>query len=87
MAFQDTAAHLDVPTVERLRTALELGKWPNDQPLSSEQKQTIMETLLTWEHAHLPPEQRTGYMPRPDCGPTSTDDRSQRIPTVDSDER
>lgn len=87
MAFQDTAAQLDAATIERLRTALELGKWPDDQALTAEQKQTIMEALLTWEHKNLPPEERTGYMPKADCGPTGTVDRSQRIPAVDSDEQ
>ena len=86
MAFQDTAANLDAATIERLRTALELGKWPDGQPASAEQKQTIMEALLTWEQAHLPPEERTGYMPRPDCGPAPAHDPARRIPTVDSDE-
>ncbi|MEX0584805.1 MAG: DUF1315 family protein [Natronospirillum sp.] len=87
MAFQDTAAQLDAATISRLRTALELGKWPDGQLLSTEQKQTTLEAVMIWEQVHLPMEERTGYLPQPDCGSATVPHSHERIPTVSSDDR
>ncbi len=48
---------------ERLKTAVELGKWHNGNKLSTEQRQLCMQAVIAYEHNNLPPEQRTGYIP------------------------
>lgn len=60
--FQDTAMHLPKAIVDRMRTALEMGSWPDGQTLSQEQKATTLEAVMIWELFHLPPEQRTGFI-------------------------
>lgn len=56
---------LDEEMVARLKTAVEIGKWPNGIVLTPEQRQTCMQAVLAWEHTHLPVEQRTGYIEKP----------------------
>ncbi len=62
MNIEQTLATLTPEIVDRLRTAVELGKWPSGQPVSAEQRATCMQAVLVWEHAHLPENQRTGYI-------------------------
>lgn len=50
--------------VEKLKTAVEIGKWPNGVALTKEQRQTCMQAVLVWEHKHLPENERTGYIDR-----------------------
>ncbi|TGG95725.1 DUF1315 family protein [Natronospirillum operosum] len=67
-SFAEAATQLPREIIDRMREALALGHWPDGQVLTPEQQQTTMETVLTWEAAHLPPEQRTGYIDRSSCG-------------------
>lgn len=48
--------------VEKLRTAVEIGKWANGVALTAEQRQTCMQAVLIWENKHLPEHERTGYI-------------------------
>jgi len=73
MSFVDTAKNLDFPTYEKLKTAVEIGKWPTGQALTDEQKAICMEAVLTYEAANVPEGQRTGYMEQ-SCKSTSTED-------------
>lgn len=62
MNIEQTLATLPPEIVDRLRTAVEIGKWPSGQSVSAEQRATCMQAVLVWEHAHLPENQRTGYI-------------------------
>lgn len=48
---------------ERFKSAIEIGRWPDGNALSDEQKKLCMEAIITFEHAHLTKEQHTGYVP------------------------
>ncbi len=48
---------------QNLKTAVELGKWPDGNKLSAEQRQLCMQAVIAYEHKHLPPEEHTGYIP------------------------
>lgn len=64
-----------------LKRAVELGKWPDGQSLSDEQRRLCMEAVIAYEHRHLPPEERTGYIaPRTKggCGDTGDSPRPLR---------
>ena len=74
---------MDVATYHSLRESLELGKWPDGQALSSEQKSLVMEALIRFGHQHLPEDQRVGYLPQPDCSSAPAD----LIPMRDEDGR
>jgi uncharacterized protein YeaC (DUF1315 family) len=48
----------------RLQRALETGRWPDGRALTAEQRQHSMRAVIAWGEAHLPPEQRVGYIDR-----------------------
>ena len=45
-----------------LKRAIELGKWPDGRPLSSEQRELCMQAVIAYDR-NLPEEQRVGYLP------------------------
>jgi uncharacterized protein YeaC (DUF1315 family) len=55
-------AALTPDIVDRLRTAVEIGKWPNGDRLTTEQRSTSMQAVIIWEMKNLPDNQRTGYI-------------------------
>jgi uncharacterized protein YeaC (DUF1315 family) len=46
----------------RLKLGVEIGKWPDGNSLTSEQKELCMQAIIAYEQA-LPEDQRTGYVP------------------------
>lgn len=64
MNIEQMLSVLDETIVDRLRTAVELGKWANGVALTKEQREICMQAVLAWEFKHLPEEQHTGYIDR-----------------------
>lgn len=64
MDYQSLIQSLTPDVVARLRSALELGRWPDGRPLSEAQKADCLDAIIQWEARHLPPEERTGYIDR-----------------------
>jgi len=62
MTPEAVLAALTPEIVDRLRTAVEIGKWPNGDRLTPEQRSTSMQAVLIWEMKNLPENQRTGYI-------------------------
>lgn len=52
---------------QNLKQSIELGKWPNGQVLSKEQKETCLQAVIAWEIKNLPENKRTGYMDGSGC--------------------
>lgn len=53
MSFEQVIAQMPQEVYERLRTAVELGKWPDGQVLSEEQKATSLQAVMAWQARHL----------------------------------
>ena len=64
MNIEQMLSVLDPEIVQRLKTAVEIGKWPNGVALTQEQREIYMQAVLAWEYKHLPEEERTGYIDR-----------------------
>ncbi len=64
MNIEQMLAALNPEIVARLKTAVEIGKWPNGIALTKEQRQTCMQAVYAWEIQNLPEEQRSGYIDR-----------------------
>jgi hypothetical protein len=64
MDYQKLIESMTPDIYQRLKQALELGKWPDGKALDAEQKQICMEAIINWESRHLSAEQRTGYIDR-----------------------
>jgi uncharacterized protein YeaC (DUF1315 family) len=47
---------------QNLKQSLELGKWPDGKPLTTEQRHNAMQAVIAWGEWHLPEEERVGYI-------------------------
>lgn len=65
MDKQTILATLTPEVVDKFRMAIELGKWADGRKLTIEQRDTCMQAVMVWEHEHLPPSERTGYIHKP----------------------
>lgn len=50
------------PVYERLRQALEIGRWPDGRRLDDAQRAHTMQMVIAWELRNLPAEERSGFM-------------------------
>ena len=64
MNIEQMLAVLDPEIVARLKTAIEIGKWPNGVALTPEQRKTCMQAVYAWEIKNLPETERSGYIDR-----------------------
>ena len=62
MDYEKLIASMTPDTYNRLKTAIEMGKWPNGVRLTEAQLELCMEAVLRWQIEHLEPQQYTGYM-------------------------
>ena len=72
MDLQQLLNNLTPDIYQNLKRAVELGKWPDGNRLSSEQRQLCMQAMIAYESKHLPPEQRTGHLPPKGIPPKPT---------------
>ena len=80
MDVQQLLSSLTPDIYHSLKRAVELGKWPDGNRLSAEQRQLCMQAMIAYEKKYLPPEQHTGYIepePHTHCG---TDDHDHDHP-------
>ena len=64
MNIEQVLSSLNPEIVEKFKTAIEIGKWANGEPLTQQQREICMQAVLIWEHKHLPETERTGYIDR-----------------------
>lgn len=63
MQFSDAIKKLTPDIYQALKTGVELGRWPNGQVLTNQQRSLSMEAVIRYEVEHqIPPEQRVGYI-------------------------
>lgn len=62
MNVEQMLSILNPEIVQKLKTAVEIGKWESGVVLTKEQRDTCMQAVLAWEYTHLPEEERTGYI-------------------------
>lgn len=63
MDFQTLLDSINPEIYENLKTAIEIGKWPDGRILTGEQREMCMQAVIAYEHKHMTPEERTGYVP------------------------
>lgn len=63
MDFKTLVQKLDPEIYQNLKTAIEIGKWPDGRALTEEQKMLSMQAVIAYEIEHQFPEaQRVGYV-------------------------
>lgn len=63
METNEIAANLKPEVIESFKRAIEIGKWPDGNALTSEQREVCMQAVIAYEYHNLPEEERTGYVP------------------------
>jgi len=64
---QSFAALIDAMSAEvhqQLKTAIELGKWPNGERLSADQVELCLQAVIAWDLKNLPETERVAYLDR-----------------------
>lgn len=65
MTFEKMIETMAPEVYRSLRRAVELGKWPNGERLSQEQRETSLRAVIAYEHRHQVAEQeRVGFIDR-----------------------
>lgn len=64
MDYQQLINAMTPELYRRLRLAVELGKWPDGQALTPEQRESALQAVIAWGKQHLPAEERVGYIDR-----------------------
>ena len=49
---------------DSFKRTIEIGKWPNGEVLSQQQKETCMEAIISYGERYLPEQERVGYIDR-----------------------
>lgn len=61
--FQKVIQEMNDETYQRLKTAVEIGKWPNATVLTLQQRETSMQAVLAYEALHnVAANQKTGFV-------------------------
>lgn len=79
MSEEDYFAALDADIVERFKTAVAIGKWPDGRVLTADQKETCMRAIIMFEHKNVPENERTGYVPPKE---TPCDTKKEEVETI-----
>ena len=74
MDYQQMIESMTPEMYQNLRRAVELGKWPDGQQLSPEQKQNALQAVIAWGERHLPETERVGYIDKGHKAGDSCDD-------------
>lgn len=73
-SLQDILAMMNPEVHMNLKTAVELGRWPDGRKLSAEQLEYCLQAIIAYEQAFLPEQQRVGYIDRTGLKKTDCDD-------------
>lgn len=62
--YSKLVASLTPEVYERLKRAVETGRWPDGRALSVEQREHSLNAVIAWGERNLPPEERVGFIDR-----------------------
>ncbi len=62
MEYNQLIAQLTPEVYQRLKAAIEIGKWPDGRVITADQKASCMEAVLRYQAMKLDANQHSGYM-------------------------
>ena len=62
--WQDLLGNMTPEIHQSLKTAIELGKWPNGERLAPEQVELCLQAVIAYDEHHLPETERVAYIDR-----------------------
>ena len=63
MNISDLLDSITPEVYANLKRAVELGKWPNGEKLSQQQREHCMQAVIAYERKNLPADLHSGYIP------------------------
>ena len=60
--FYSVSEQLDPEIYKAFKLALQTGKWPDGRVMNEEQRALVMESIIVYEAANVPPDQRVGHI-------------------------
>lgn len=72
--WQALVASMTPEIHQQLKTAIELGKWPNGDRLSPAQIEHCMQAVIAWDELYLPAQDRTAFIDRSGLKKSHCDD-------------
>lgn len=65
MTFDEMIDAMTVDVYESMKRSVELGKWPNGQTLTTEQREQSLRAVIAYEHKrNIPESERVGFIDR-----------------------
>jgi uncharacterized protein YeaC (DUF1315 family) len=62
--FEQLLAGMTPEIHENLKTAIELGKWPNGERLTPQQVELCLQAVIAWDARYLPETERVAWIDR-----------------------
>lgn len=62
MDYLQLIATMPPETYKSLVRSVEIGKWPDGRPVTSEQRENAMQAIIAWGEHHLSERDRIGYI-------------------------
>ncbi len=63
MNIQELLKTVTPEVYQNLKKSIELGKWPNGEKLTVEQRENSLQLVIAYEMTHVEEKDRTGYVP------------------------
>ncbi len=82
MALQQMLKAVTPAVYERLKQAVELGRWPDGNRLTPTQRELCLQAVIAYDFAHKPATERVGYIhthAHPDCESAAAGEREQPV--------
>lgn len=64
MNYEELIRSMTPEMHESLKRAVELGKWPNGQRLTDEQRDICLRAVIAYDQKNIPTEDQVGYIDR-----------------------
>ncbi len=64
MDFKKLIDNITPEIYQSLRRAIEIGKWPNGDALTQEQREHCMSAVIAWDLRHQKEQERVGFIDR-----------------------
>ena len=62
MDYQQMIETMTPEMFQNLRRAVEIGKWPDGQKLTPEQRENAMQAVIAWGQCHLSEQDQVGFI-------------------------
>ncbi len=80
--MQTLMASINPEIFQKLKLAIELGKWADGSKLSKAQIESSLQAVIAYESVHLPEQQRTGFLPTKHLAQTNVENRISLLENV-----